>query len=125
MKIHIRNTRKYAPKRLHPNRGLRATSSMSSTLGREEISRAERVWERLWTVLYTSSDHYQAYVYRLDAAGQSIGSYIWRGPAWPELPEILRDAFLGGDFRVLIRNRRKMVFAGNISIGRPNRAFPR
>ena len=98
---------------------------MPSTFGREEISRAERVWDRLWTVLYTSSDHYQVYVYRLDAAGQSIGSYIWKGPAWPELPEILRDAFLGGDFRILIRNGRKMVFAGNISIGRPNGAFSR
>ncbi len=74
------------------------------------MSQAERVRDRLWTVLYMSSDHYQVYVYRLDAAGQSIGSYIWKGPAWPELPEILRDAFLGGDFRVLIRNRREMVF---------------
>ena len=41
------------------------------------------------------------------------------GPAWPELPEILCDAFGGGEFRILIRKKRQMVFAGNFSVERP------
>ncbi len=90
-----------------------------SFLGAEDMTHAERLWNRLWDVLYTSAGHYQVYVYRLDPFGQSVGSYIWKGSAIPELPEILRDAFLGGDFRVLIRKGRQMIFAGNISIERP------
>jgi len=80
---------------------------------------SERVWDRLWTLLHTSASSLQVYVYRSDPNGQAIGSFIWRGPACPELPEVLRDVFRGGDFRVLIRQRRRMVFAGNISVERP------
>ncbi len=78
---------------------------------------AERIWDRLWTLLYTSPSCLQVYVYRSAPNGQSIGSYIWKGPAFPGLPEVLRDEFRGGDFRVLIRKKRQMVFGGNISIG--------
>jgi hypothetical protein len=80
---------------------------------------SERIWDRLWTLLYTPASYLQVYVYRSTPNGQSIGSYIWRGSASPELPEVLRDVFRGGDFRVLIRQGRRMVFAGNISVERP------
>ena len=83
------------------------------------MTQAERIWNQLWDVLYASTRHHQAYVYRLDPGGQPMGSYIWRGPAWPELPEILRDVFRGGEFRILIRKKRRMVFAGNFSVERP------
>ncbi len=87
--------------------------------GLEEMTQAERMWERLWVLLYTAAGHNQVYVYRLDPDDQSIGGYIWKGPAWPELPEILRDAYGGGEFRILIRKKRQMVFAGNFSVERP------
>ena len=80
---------------------------------------AERVWNRLWTLLYTRASQFQVYVYRSAPNGQSIGGFIWKGPARPELPEVLRDEFQGGDFRVLIRKGRQMVFSGNISVVRP------
>ncbi len=83
------------------------------------MMQAERIWNRLWTLLYTSSSYLQVYVYRSALNGQSIGGYIWKGSVCPELPEVLRDEFQGGDFRVLIRKGRRMVFAGNISVERP------
>jgi len=88
----------------------------------EDLTQAERIWNQLWDVLYASTRHHQVYVYRLDTGGQPKGSQLWRGPAWPELPElpeILRDVFRGGEFRILIRKKRQMVFAGSFSVERP------
>ena len=90
-------------------------------LGPPPITQAERVWNRLWDVLYAPTHQHQVYVYQLTPDGLPVGSYIWRGPATPELPEILRDEFRGGDFRVLIRKKRQMVFGGNISVSAPRK----
>ena len=79
----------------------------------------ERVWERLWLALDDPVGKRQVYVYRLGAIGTFNKGYIWRGFAWPELPEMLRDEFDGGDFRLLIREGRRMIFSGNISIEAP------
>ena len=87
----------------------------------EDMTQAERTWDQLWGILYASSRHHLVYVYRLSPNGQPLGSYVWRGPAWPELPEILRDELRGGDFRILIREGRQMVFGGNVSIEAPHR----
>ena len=83
------------------------------------MMQTERIWNRLWTLLYTQAGHIQVYVYRSAPNGQSVGSFIWKGSARPELPEVLRDEFQGGDFRVLIRKGRQMAFSGNISVVRP------
>lgn len=85
----------------------------------------ERVWERLWSALDDRYGRRLAYVYRLDPTGTSIESYIWKGWAFPELPEMLRDEFDGGDFRLLIREGRRMVFSGNISIITPRQTNAR
>ena len=53
--------------------------------------------------------------------GNPAGSFVWRGSPRPELPEILRDDLRGGDFRVLIRKKRMMVFGGNISVEPPRK----
>ncbi len=90
-------------------------------LGPQPMTKADRAWTRLWDVLYAPTRHHQVYVYRLTPNGLPVGSYIWRGPATPELPEILRDGFRGGDFRVLIRKKRQMVFGGNISVAAPRK----
>jgi len=83
------------------------------------MSSAERTWERLWSALDDPTGIRQVYVYRLGPTVADNRGYIWKGYAWPELPEMLRDKFDGGDFRVLIREGRRMVFSGVISIGAP------
>ena len=85
----------------------------------QAMTQAERTWNRLWNILYARTRHHHVYVYRLTSDGYPVDSYIWRGPATPELPGMLRDEFLGGDFRVLIRKNRVMVFGGTISIETP------
>ena len=62
------------------------------------MMQAERVWNRLWALLYTQASQFQVYVYRSAPNGQSIGGFIWKGPPCPGLPEVLRDEFQGGDF---------------------------
>ena len=77
---------------------------------------AERVWERLWSALDDPFGRRRVYVYRASSGRKGRTSYIWKGFAWPGVPEMLRDDFDGGDFRVLIREGRRMVFSGNISV---------
>ena len=85
-------------------------------------SQAERTWCRLWTILEDPTGLRRVYVYRLDSTGKPVGSFIWSGATASWLPELLRDEFNGGDFRVLIRQGRRMAFATNISILAPG--FP-
>ena len=81
----------------------------------------EGVWERLWSALDDPTGLRQVYVYALGAHRRPRKGYIWKGFAWPDLPELLRDDFGGGEFRVLIREGRRMVFSGNIAIAPPPR----
>ncbi len=81
----------------------------------------ERTWERLWSALDDPTGLRQVYVYALDSRGRPKKGYIWKDWAWPDLPEFLRDKFGGGEFRVLIREGRRMVFSGNIAIAPPPR----
>ena len=50
------------------------------------------------------------------STGNPVGSFIWTGATASRLPELLRDEFNGGDFRILIRQGRRMAFAANIAI---------
>ena len=86
------------------------------------MTQAERTWNWLWDILYAPTRHHLVYVYRLSLDGNPVGSFVWKGSPRPELPEILRDGLRGGDFRVLIRQKRQMVFGGNISIETPREA---
>ena len=82
----------------------------------------ERVWLRFWSALDDPRGLRQVYVYALDHRGKPKKGYIWKGYAWPDLPEFLRDEFGGGEFRVLIREGRRMVFSGCIAIAPPPRS---
>lgn len=79
------------------------------------------VWERLCPILAEVGPEDVAYVYRLAPDGKVIKPYLLRYPTYPDLPATLRDQYDGGRFKVLIRRGRKMIFSGEISIGRPLR----
>ena len=81
----------------------------------------ERNWERLWSALDDPRGLRQVYVYALGPSGRPKKGYIWKGDAWSHLPEFLRDEFGGGEFRVLIRLGRRMVYSGDIAIAPPPR----
>lgn len=75
----------------------------------------------LMRFLYGEKVEQTLYVYRIGAGGMLTRPYLLRSPPWPDLLEELRDAYGGGDFRILIRVGRKMVFRGDIAI---TRGFP-
>jgi hypothetical protein len=93
--------------------------------GRKIMTPEERVWNRLWNALDDPFGRRRVYVYRPRSRRRGCNHYIWKGYAWPELPEMLRDDFDGGDFRILIREGSRMVFSGNISVVTPETAHAR
>ena len=74
-------------------------------------------WERLWAVLDQDDADQSAYCYRVNQAGQATKPYLccWYGHSG--LVESIRDKFGPGDYRLLIRKDRAMIFSGYISIG--------
>ena len=96
--------------------------------GDHDVSDDGDTWDKLWSLLEAGDGAAVVYVYRLDAEDQSQKPYLLRYSARPQLPEVLRDRYGGGDFLILIRRGRKMVFRGKISIaaspvkGRPQPA---
>jgi hypothetical protein len=75
------------------------------------------VWERLDLYLDRPKQGMLLYVYRLDALEKPIKPYLLCCSPYPDLLEDLRDVHGGGDFRILIREGRTMIFRGDISIG--------
>jgi hypothetical protein len=63
------------------------------------------------------------YIYRLAPSGKLIKPYLAKTEGLFDddcaLLGYLRDAQFGGDFRILIRDGSRMVFAGDVSIWRP------
>ena len=79
------------------------------------------IWERLDALLDSYDEQLTVYVYRKNAAGQVVKPYLLKCRAWPGLKEMLRDKYQGGEFRILIRKGRQMVFRGDIGIATPIR----
>jgi len=59
-----------------------------------------------------------AYVYQLES-GKLVKPYLTKLFADRYLLDTLRDDFGGGDFRLMIRQGRKLIFSGDISICAP------
>ncbi len=78
------------------------------------------VWLELDNWLYDSDPDLTVYVYRIDASKKVVKPYLVKCEAWPKLWMMLRDQYDGGDFKVLIRKGRKMVFSGEICIVSPS-----
>jgi hypothetical protein len=81
------------------------------------MNQCEKVWEKLWNILDEARDNRVAYAYRLSGRnGKPVRPYLDRFYADRYLIGILQDDFGGGDFQVMIREGRKMIFSGKISI---------
>ncbi len=74
------------------------------------------VWDRLEIIMREKNYDRVVYTYRLDEQCRSITPYLAKLFADGNLLNTLRDDFGGGDFRLLIREGRKLVFSGEISI---------
>jgi len=75
------------------------------------------VWDRLWSILYGSNGNDIIYVYRVGPDGRPVKPSLVKSGTFPDFPEWLRDNHGHGEYRLLIRRGREMIFSGNISIG--------
>ena len=76
----------------------------------------DQVWERLWRILDLRDKEAVVYVYRLNSNGEPMKPCLLKCEAWPGLPSMLRDEYGGGEFKLLIRKNRTMIFSGEICI---------
>ena len=74
--------------------------------------------EDLCVHLFNENEKQMLYVYRVGPDGLLIKPYLLQTFPYEELLETLRDRYGGGDFRILIREGRKMIFRGDIAIVR-------
>ena len=74
--------------------------------------------EDLFVHLMRENAEQTLYVYRVGPAGNLIKPYLLCTSPWPDLLETLRDEYGGGDFRIMIREGRAMIFRGDIAVAR-------
>ena len=76
----------------------------------------DQVWEKLWRILDLRDEKAVVYVYRLNSNGEPMKPCLLKCKASPDLPSMLRDEYGGGEFKLLIRKNRTMIFSGKIGI---------
>lgn len=74
------------------------------------------IWDHLFSVLHEQRRGDVVYVYRLDSLGQVVLPYLLKCRPLPHIPELLRDQYHGGKFKVMIRRGRTMILSGQIAI---------
>jgi len=77
------------------------------------------IWDRLTLIMNEERYERVVYVYRLGENGNPVKPYLAKLDADRNLLDTLRDEFDGGDFHLMIRQGRKLIFTGNISIHKP------
>jgi hypothetical protein len=76
------------------------------------------VWDRLAQILCKGNQHVLIYVYRLGPDDRPVKPYLQKCELlqYFDFLEWLRDTHGSGQYRLLIRRGRTMVFSGNIGI---------
>lgn len=75
-------------------------------------------WDRLEPVLYESNENDTVYVYRLGSDNRPIKPYLTKCELFRGFDFLtwLRDTQGSGEYQLLIRRGRKMIFSGYIGI---------
>jgi len=74
----------------------------------------ENTWTRLYKTVYKVSGSGTAYVYRVDANDRPIKPHARKYTVHEDLVETIRADLGSGDYWVLIRDGRVLVFSGGI-----------
>ena len=77
----------------------------------------EATWQRLSLVLDQDDPNQLVYGYRVDQAGHAIKPYLFCWSGHPRLVESIQREYGPGEYRLLIRRGREMMFSGYICIG--------
>lgn len=80
-----------------------------------------RKWERLYRLLAQDNWEQTVYVYRVDASGRMIKPYCAKWGMHEGLLGSIRDEFGSGEYHLMIREGKTMLFTGTIGVERPLR----
>ena len=80
-----------------------------------------RKWERLYRLLVQDDWDQTVYVYRVDASGKMIKPYLAKWGMHSDLLQSLRDDFGSGEYHLMIRQDKTMLFTGTIGVECPLR----
>ena len=77
-------------------------------------------------VLLAQDDWYQTvYIYRVDRSGRTIKPFLAKWAMHSDLIAHIRDDFGAGEYHLMIRQGKTMLFTGTIGIGpRPGEPWP-
>ncbi len=78
-----------------------------------------KMWDRLFQLLAKDDDRQTVYGYRLDRFGKAMKPYLFRWYMHDSLLESIRNQYGSGEYRLLIREGRTMVFSGVIGLAAP------
>lgn len=75
-------------------------------------------WDRLEPILYEGNENDIIYMYRLGSDGRPVKPYLAKCRLFRNFDYLtwLRDTHGGGEYQLLIRRGRKMIFSGYIGI---------
>ncbi len=78
-----------------------------------------RKWERLYKLLDQDDCEQTVYVYRVDSSRRKITPFLAKWGMHAGLLDSLRDEFGTGEYHLMIRQGKTMVFTGTIGVQRP------
>ncbi len=78
-----------------------------------------RKWERLFMLMAQDDWEQTVYVYRVARSGKPIKPYLAKWGMHAGLLDSLRDDFGSGEYHLMIRQGKTMVFTGTIGVERP------
>jgi len=78
-----------------------------------------RKWERFYRLLAQDDWEQTVYVYQVDRSGKVIKPYLAKWGMHAGLLDSLRDEFGSGEYYLMIRQGKTMVFTGTIGVERP------
>lgn len=78
-------------------------------------------WERLYRLLAEDDYDQTVYGYRVDSSGHAMKPFLFCWYMHDNLIENIRDKYGPGEYRLLIRKGRTMVFSGYIALAAPLR----
>ena len=80
-----------------------------------------RMWERLYRLLAQDDWDQTVYVYHVDASGRMTKPYLAKWGMHASLLDSIRDELGSGEFHLMIRQGKTMLFTGTIGVQRPLR----
>ena len=78
-------------------------------------------WEKLYVLLAEDDWDQTVYGYRVDSSGRAVKPYLFCWNMHDGLLESIRSKYGPGEYRLLIRKGRTMVFGGYIALAAPPR----